>query len=272
MKLKYDTRSWHAWVSVVLAVPIVIVAVTAIFIAHDDALGTKETVITPYVGWLPGYSENAVKMQRMEVQAALATRDGGQWLGTKAGLYRIEQGRATPVEALGGTHVRALVDTPAGLVAATKNGVWLRQGETWQRTAKGDAWSASVGAGGMIHVAMKDAGVLVSTDGASWKNDSAAMAALAAMPASLAEQKPVTLGNLVMDLHTGKAFFGKEWEWIWIDLIGFVMAFLGVTGVVMWWRGEKRRRELEAQLAAASAPPAGPSPASQPTVTRPATA
>lgn len=250
MKLNYDNRSWHAWISVVLAVPIVIVAVTAIFIAHNESLGTKETDITPYVGWLPGYGDEAVKMQRMEVQTALASRDGGQWLGTKAGLYRVEAGRATSVEALGGTHVRALVETPAGLIAATKNGVWLRQGETWQRTIKGDAWGASVGSGGMIHVAMKDIGILASTDGANWKKDTAAMTALAAMPVSMAEQKPVTLGNLVMDLHTGKAFFGKEWEWVWIDVIGFVMAFLGVSGVVMWWRGEKRRRELEAQLAA----------------------
>lgn len=269
MKLRYDTRSWHAWISVVLAVPIVIVAVTAIFIAHGDALGTKQTDVTPYVGWLPGYSDEAVKMQRMEIQTALVSRDGGQWFGTKAGLYQVQDGRAMPVEALGGIHVRALVETPAGLVAATKNGVWLRQGESWQRTARGDAWSASVGAGGTIHVAMKDAGVLASTDGATWKNDTAAMQALATMPASMAKQKPVTLGNLVMDLHTGKAFFGKEWEWIWIDLIGFVMAFLGVTGVVMWWRGQKRRRELEAQLAAAGAVPAA-SPVA-PDVSQPAT-
>lgn len=250
MKLQYDNRGWHAWISVVLAVPIVIVAVTAIFIAHDEALGTKEVDITPYVGWLPGYGEEAVRMQRMEVQTALATRDGGQWLGTKAGLYRVEGGRASPVDALGGTHVRALVETPAGLVAAAKNGVWLHHNGEWRRTVQGDAWSASVSAGGTIHVALKDAGILASTDGARWKNDVSAMQALAAMPASIAEQKPVTLGNLVMDLHTGKAFFGKEWEWIWIDLIGFVMAFLGVSGVVMWWRGEKRKRELEAKLSA----------------------
>lgn len=269
MKLKYDTRSWHAWISVVLAVPIVIVAVTAIFIAHDDALGTKDTVITPYVGWLPGYSEATVKMQRMEVQSLTTARDGSQWLGTKAGLYRVTDGRAMPVEALGGTHVRNLVDTPAGLVAATKNGVWLGQNGQWTRTARGDAWSASVGANGAIHVAMKDTGVVTSTDGRTWQKDSAALAALAALPASVAEQKPVTLANLMHDMHTGKAFFGKEWEWIWIDLIGFVMAFLGVTGVVMWWRGEKRRRELETQLAAASAPPA--SPAAAPVVAQPAT-
>lgn len=258
MKLKYDNRSWHAWVSVVLAVPILIVAVTAIFIAHDKALGTKYMDITPYVSWLPGYSENAVKMQRMEVQSLTTARDGSQWLGTKAGLYQVKEGRATPVEALGGTHVRNLVDTPAGLVAATKNGVWLGQNGQWTRTATGDAWSASVGASGMIHVAMKDRGVMSSTDGRTWKNDTAAMTALATLPASVAEQKPVTLANLMHDMHTGKAFFGKEWEWIWIDLIGFVMAFLAVSGVVMWWRGEKRRRALEAELAAAKAAPPAP--------------
>lgn len=264
MKLKYDNRTWHAWISVVLALPILIVAVTAIFIAHNNALGLKETEITPYVGWLPGYGEEAMKMQRMDVQTALTTRDGGQWIGTKAGLYRISSGQAQQVEALGGTHVRDLVESPAGLVAVTKNGVWLRQGEGWEKTLKGDAWSGNVGADGRLIVTVKDRGMLVAADGRNWQPDTGVNQALARMPAGVAQPKPVTLGNLVMDLHTGKAFFGKAWEWIWIDLIGFVMAFLGVTGVVMWWRGEKRKRELEAKLAAADGLPAQLAPA-QPT-------
>lgn len=256
MKLKYDNRSWHAWISVVLALPILIVAVTATFIAHTNALGLKEIEITPYVGWLPGYGEQAVKMERMEVYAALSTTDGSQWVGTKAGLYQMRDGQTRQVEALGGTHVRDLVETPAGLVAVAKNGVWLREGNQWQRTLKGDAWSGSGGRDGRLAVAVKERGVLVSADARTWQADTGVQQALASLPASAAQTKPVTLGNLVMDLHTGKAFFGKEWEWIWIDLIGFVMAFLGVTGVVMWWRGEKRKRELEAKLAAAEAQPA----------------
>lgn len=263
MNLKYDNRSWHAWISVVLALPILIVAVTAIFIAHNNALGLKEIEITPYVAWLPGYGDAAAKAERMEVHTAQTTRDGNRWVGTKAGLYRVSGGQAQPVEALGGTHVRDLVETQNGLVAIAKNGVWLQRGADWERTLEGDAWSGSVGPDGKLAVAVKGRGVLVSADARNWQTDAGVNQALAALPASMAQTKPVTLGNLVMDLHTGKAFFGKEWEWIWIDLIGFVMAFLGVTGVVMWWRGEKRRRELEAKLTAteAAAPLTPPQPA-----------
>lgn len=265
MKLKYDNRTWHAWISVVLALPILIVAVTSIFIAHNNALGTKDIDITPYVGWLPGYGEAAMKMERMDVQTALAARDGTRWIGAKAGLYEVRDGAARPVEALGGTHVRDLVEIPAGLVAAAKNGVWLRTAEGWTRTLKGDAWSASLMADGAVTVTLKDRGVLVARDARDWRADVGIATALAALPDEVAQAKPVTLGNLIMDLHTGKAFFGKEWEWIWIDLNGGVMAFLGVTGVVMWWRGEKRRLELEARLEA-QIPAGAPSVAAAPPV------
>lgn len=263
MKLTYDNRTWHAWISVVLALPILIVAVTAIFIAHKGALDLNATEVTPYVNWLPGYGNEAMKMERMDVQTALATRDGSQWIGTRAGLYRVSGGQAQQVEALGGTHVRDLVESPAGLVAIAKNGVWLRQGEGWEKTLKGDAWSGNVGADGRLIVTVKDRGVLVTADGRNWQPDTGVNQALANLPGNVAQPKPVTLGNLVLDLHTGKAFFGKEWEWIWIDLIGVIMAFLGVTGVVMWWRGEKRKRELEARLAATAGQPvpAAPQPA-----------
>jgi uncharacterized iron-regulated membrane protein len=47
----------------------------------------------------------------------------------------------------------------------------------------------------------------------------------------------------MMDIHTGKLFFGKTGEWIWIDLLGFAMVALGITGFVMWLR----RRRQQAQ-------------------------
>jgi hypothetical protein len=44
-------------------------------------------------------------------------------------------------------------------------------------------------------------------------------------------------------LHTGKAFFGKESEWIWIDILGAILVFLGGTGLYLWWRSQTRRCE-----------------------------
>ena len=64
-------------------------------------------------------------------------------------------------------------------------------------------------------------------------------------------ERPLTLGNLVMDLHTGKAFLSKDTQWLWIDATGAVMTFLGLSGLVVWWR--TRRRKAQAVLAQATA-------------------
>jgi hypothetical protein len=246
MQLKFNSRTWHNWISVILAVPILIVAVTAVFIAHDHELGLKEIDVTRAVSWLPGYGEAEMKAMKQEVRASLSTPDGRLWLGTKAGLYEVANGEARAVEALGGSDVRDLAAASFGLVAAAKNGVWVQGAAGWNKVLKGDAWNASLNPDGSVAVTLKDKGVLMSSDGRDWRENAAAGAALAAMPAETMVTKPITLGKLVKDLHTGKAFFGKEWEWIWIDLIGLVMTFLGGTGVYMWWRGEKRKREMAA--------------------------
>lgn len=244
MKLGFNPRHWHTWTSVVLAVPILIVALTAILIAHDHELGLKEIDVTRAVSWLPGYGKAEMKAYKMDVRASLTTAAGEQWLGTKGGLYQVNDGQARLVTDLGATEVRDLVATPFGLLVAAKNGVWLQNAGGWRKVQKGDAWNASLNPDGALAVTLKDQGVLTSLDGRSWARDESAGTALAAIPAENRMTKPVTLGNLVMDLHTGKAFFGKEWEWIWIDLVGLVMAFLTVTGVYMWWRGEKRKRDM----------------------------
>ena len=246
MQLQFNSRTWHNWISVIFAVPILIVAVTAVFIAHNKALDLKEIDVTRAVSWLPGYGAVEMKAMKTEVRASLSTPDGRLWLGTRAGLYEVANGEARAVEALGGSEVRDLAAASFGLVAAARNGVWVQGADGWNKVLKGDAWNVSLNPDGSVAVTLKDKGVLMSRDGRDWREDAAAGAALAAMPAEAMVAKPITLHNLVMDLHTGKAFFGKEWEWIWIDLIGLVMIFLGSTGVYMWWRGERRKRAMAA--------------------------
>lgn len=244
MNLKFNPRNWHNWISVILSVPILIVAVTAIFIAHNHELELKEIDVTDAVSWLPGYGKTEMKAMKMELRASLTTADGQRWLGGKGGLYQVIGGQARQVEELGGAEVRDMATAPFGLVVAAKNGVWLKNAEGWNKVLKGDAWNAGLNPDGAVAVTLKDKGVLLSRDGRDWAPDATAATAMASMPAETLVARPVTLGNLVMDLHTGRAFFGKAWEWIWIDLIGLTMAFLGGTGVYMWWRGEKRKRGM----------------------------
>lgn len=243
MKLNLKARSWHTWASIILALPILIVGASAVFIAHKKALNTDD--ITVNAKWLPGYQTEEAKGKGPEPRAALTTTGGMTYVGTQEGLYRLDGDKLVAVEALAAVPVRGLAESSFGIVAAAKNGIWLAQHGEWTRVHKGDAWNASSRADGSVVVSIKDKGLLLSSDGKQWQADPVLASALAAMPTDAAE-KPLTLGKLIMDLHTGQAFFGKKGEWIWIDLIGIAMCLLAMTGVYMWWRAEKRKAALAA--------------------------
>lgn len=241
MTFSLKARSWHTWASIILALPILIVGASAVFIAHKKALGTEDVRVA--AGWLPGYQTQEAKTRLPEARAALTTGSGTTLVGLQEGLYRLDGDQLVAIEALAGMPVRGLAESTFGRVAAAKNGIWLEKDGQWEKVMKGDAWNASRRADGSIVVAMKDKGLLVSQDGKKWQPDPLLTAALAALPVDMAD-KPLTLGKLIMDLHTGQAFFGKAGEWIWTDLIGIAMCLLAMTGVYMWWRAEKRKAAL----------------------------
>lgn len=240
MKLNFHSRSWHIWTSLILSLPILIVAATAVFIAHKKALGTDDVPVA--AGWLPGYQAASAKTGRNEPRASLLMASGETYIGTLNGLYRLAGEQLVAVEALAGTQVRGLAEAPWGRVAAAKNGIWLEHDGQWQRVHKGDAWSATSQPDGSIVVALKDKWLLKSNDGHHWQTDARLVTALASLPVEAAE--PITLAKLIIDLHTGKALFGKDGEWIWIDLVGLAMSLLALTGVYMWWRAERRKAAL----------------------------
>lgn len=125
-----SSRQIHLWSGVLLALPMFIVGVTAILIAHEKSLGIKDVPIN----WLFMAAE-----KELELRSVAQAADGRLWLA-----------------------------------------------------AQGDV------------------------------------------------AKPYTIGKLVMDMHTGKAFFGKSGEWVWIDVLGFTLALLGLTGVWVWWQSRRR--------------------------------
>jgi hypothetical protein len=246
-------RGWHLWLSIALSLPILIVALTAILIAHGKSLGLKEIQVS--AGWLPGM--DAGRPEEAQPRALWVAPDGVQWLGTKAGLYRVRGELIERVEDLGRADVRGLLGLDSHLVVATTKGLYrvAQVSGAGERVARGDFWSVAVTPQGLVAVG-KDDRLLRSTDaGATWSEYEAGSAAAGRVAAGMATAQhsdTVPLSKLVMDLHTGKAFFGKTYEWVWIDLIGATMALLTLTGLVMWWRGQRRKvAALEAQLATA---------------------
>lgn len=241
MKLKLKARSWHTWVSVAFALPILIVGSTAIFIAHYRSLALEDVIVA--AGWLPGYRNRDAETTGIEPSAVLVASNGMILVGTQGGLYRLEAGRLAPVADFPAVAVRGLAEGSFGLVAAAKSGVWLRRNGPWERAIEGEAWNVvSRGEGGVV-VAVKGRGVLFSRDGLVWQADEEINGALRRLAGDSAA-RPITMGKLVMDLHSGQAFFGKAGKWLWIDLIGLTICSLVLTGVYMWWRAERRKASV----------------------------
>ena len=66
-----------------------------------------------------------------------------------------------------------------------------------------------------------------------------------AQRAVLSEPPPKPgLKKFFKDLHTGE-IFGKEWAWIWADLVGVSLAFLACSGLIIYlpvfWAKRKRK-------------------------------
>lgn len=242
-KLTLKARDWHGWLSVILLAPLLLVGLTAFFIAHSKALGLKDIDVSRLAGWLPGYRAAATPAHA-ELRTALTLADGTQWLGTRNGVFEHVRGQP-PVAHLPGLETRDLHAGPDGLFAATKGGLWRRElaGGDWQKVAGGEFWSVGRDADGGWSASSKEKGLLRSTDGRRWQ-----AVALPELPV-VAGSEPVSLGKLMLDLHTGKAFFGKNGEWIWIDLLAAVWAFLAGTGLYLWWRTQTKRRDAAQQRA-----------------------
>ncbi|MGQ0709765.1 MAG: PepSY domain-containing protein [Rhodoferax sp.] len=247
MRTFFQARSWHTWASVILALPLLIVGITAIFITHKKSLGTDEVVL---------WSRGASAAHAPEVRTVLPDAQGVVWLGTQEGLLRLDAGMASPVAEFDGIPVRALAQAPWGLVAAAKNGIWVLRDGTWSRALRTDAFGASLVGNAEVAVTTKDEGVLISRNGRDWQAHQAWNLALEMVPAH-GGARPMTLDKFIMDLHTGVAVLGKGREWIWIDVLGLCLVLLGLTGLTMWWRQERRKAQLRQST------PATPTPASQ---------
>ncbi len=242
-QLNLKARDWHNWVSVILLIPMLIVGLSTLFLAHKKELGMEKVDITRFVGWLPGYGATMKHGAHTEVRTSLLLDGGTQLVGTQGGLIRLVDGRAEAVRELGGTHVRDIALAPWGIVVAAKNGIWVEGEKGWRKAVDGDAWNANAAADGAVVVAIKDGGLISSLDGKRWEAVPGIAAALEALPGGEVVAERVTLGKLMIDLHTGKAFFGKSLEWIWIYLLAAVWVFLSFTGLWLWWKSQTKRRD-----------------------------
>jgi hypothetical protein len=246
MTLNCSLRNWHTWLGVTLSLPVIVVGLTAILMAHGQELGFRN--IQHQLRWLPGYQQETnpqIKMSDLEIRATLTTHDGRYLLGTRYGLYQLKNEQLSPVEGLSAVDIRSIRETSNGLILASRNGVWRSIGSQWKKIYKGDAWEVEVQPNQTIRIATRAKGLLETVDnGKHWKP----LHALNTMPAVLnakAQAEEMNLGKLVFDLHTGRALLGKDSAWIWIDLIGFSLILSVLSGLFLWRETRKQQALLQ---------------------------
>ena len=234
MKLQFSSRKWHAWISFAISLPILIVAITAMLIAHGQKLGFRDIKVN--ASWLPGYS--AAPAQR-EVRSTLHTPEG-LWIGTQLGLYFQAGEQIREIEKFSGVEIRALLRTDNTVLVLTQQGLFALHGDKWERVSRGPVSSAYAD-NGNIYATTRDKGLQMSGDGgASWEPIADVQNALVQLPPLGPEPAKMVLARVIRDLHTGEAVLGHDREWIWNDIIGGTMTFLGITGLYLWWRGQRR--------------------------------
>lgn len=219
-------RHWHNWGGLILALPMIIVGLTAIFIAHDKALGTKKIVVA-----------EGSKQEMPEVKSVAPLADGSSLLGTKYGLWQTVADAGMPKRVLDNVEVRDIhVQGPRWFIAA-KEGVYLGEQGQFRQLSKHDSWQLAANGSNQLLVATKEHGVqTLDLATLALTTHAQSQRALKALPA---DAEPYTLNKLVMDLHTGKFFFGKSGEWMWIDVLGAALVMLGLTGTWMWAKARR---------------------------------
>lgn len=251
MSKKFNWRKWHYWLGIILSFPVLIVALTAVVIAFQGSYKAKSFEPHINVSWLPGYSSGLMAKElirkSLEIRASLTSKDNTRYIGTGSGIYALRKDSVISFPELFGYEIHCLQQTSSTLWIGTKKGLFalaFANGELNHILDK-DIHHIEITNDSSLTVSDNKSLYLTKDYGNTWKKDEALnkLAVTGQQIPNLHTSNTIPLHKLVMDLHTGKAFFGKSFEGIWIVLVGLSVFLLTFTGVWMWAKRKFRRKK-----------------------------
>jgi hypothetical protein len=233
--------NWHLWSGLILTLPLVLVSLTAILIAHEKGLGTKEIAIN--AGWLPGYgSEENIKFYLDDIKDVQIIGNK-TYYASKLGVVVEENQKITILKNTEGDEVRDLLLVGDSLYIASKEGLFVSTKNKALLLKKGDFHGININKNKLYAAEGKKGFHISSDNGKTWLNSKLSKTIgkenMKNFSTSIEKSdylEKLTLEKLVLDIHTGKAFFGDESMWIWIDLIALSLLFMIFTGIWMWYK------------------------------------
>lgn len=244
-------RRIHTWISVLLALPMALMAVSGILIAMRSVSEIKVPL-----DWMGAETVP----ERLPISAFV--HDGPvAWIGNAQGLSRVEGASAQAIDAFAGQEIIAIA-LPQGAhvpVVATRMALWTERGGRWAPVQRGRVRQLSTLTDGRVVAIiggrgeMADGKPLISTDGRDWQPWSAAVEANRALPPL--ENPKVALHQWMRELHSGAYFFGKgPGEMVWSNVLGWVLAVLCLTGLWIWFKTERAKLKSSERKRMAAGP------------------
>ncbi len=242
----WTARRIHLWISIILAIPMTMMAVSGMLIAMRSV-----TRVTVPMSWLGAETIP----ERLPINAFAQAPDGANWIGNSQGLYVVTPSGATPVAQFAGQEIVAMA-FPAGAaqpLVATRMAIWADRDGTWTPTRRGRVRQLTTLPDGRVLAIsggrgeMADGKPFITPNGVDWMPYMPAMKANAQLPPL--ENPRVGLHQVMREMHSGAFFFGKgPGEMIWSNIMGWVLTLLSLTGLWMWIKAErvKARKRLAA--------------------------
>lgn len=239
-----SARKVHTWIGILLAVPMTLIAVTGMILGYR---GPDIMRLTVPARWVPGYGTASQR----QVSSFYRDAGGTFWIGTDDGLWTMSNKVLTPVPDFAGQRIQAITGGPAGTpIVGTVNGVWSNVNGTWQAGVRGKLHTLTTLADGSVvavsggRTELSPTRPMVSKDGVTWEPLRPAMMASKMLPPI--DNPRVSLTALARDLHTGGTFFGRGGELWWDNILGAVLAAIGLTGLWIWLKNERRKVQVRA--------------------------
>ncbi|PCH77607.1 MAG: hypothetical protein COB98_02945 [Flavobacteriaceae bacterium] len=252
------TRQYHNWIGLILSIPTFIVGITALLITFENTY--KDTSSEPIVNvsWLPGYSNALSSSEKSDknnrIRASLSLTPNLRYIGTTNGLFQVEKDRLISIPSIEGIQVHCIKKVASSIWIGTKKGLFKMDLSSQITELKFNREIHQIESPNDSTLIVSDHKTLFisNNNGISWRKDSSFQALEFPISTSTSSRKTtsIKLHKLIMDMHTGKAFFGKKFEGIWIFILGLTVSVLSLTGIYMWYkkRSNKAKRAKKASV------------------------
>lgn len=242
--------NWHMWSGLFFTIPVILVSLTAILIAHEKGLGTKEIAVN--AGWLPGYgTKESISHFLDDVKDVVIKDESTSFYASKLGVIIQEKQKISIVSGTEGIEIRDIELRNDSLWIASKKGIFLYWNNKANFIKKGDFHGISFNNKQLIASEGKHGFHTSLDNGKNWKSTKISKEIgkenLAVFSKNIEKSsylEALTLEKIILDIHTGKAFLGDGAMWIWIDLVALSLLFMTFTGIWMWYKrkyGKKKK-------------------------------